>query len=254
MVINSLRRYLAVALSFVGSAILLFSCEAPQPVEESASYENLMTEYSENLSITQSENGRKKYHFQTPLMEGYAMARDPYREFRKGIKITMFEDDEASTESATLTANYAIFYEDRKLWEVKGDVVAVNKDGRRLYTSQLFWNQTTHRIYSNVDSKIVSADEVYHCEGFESDEKMKDWTYRKLKGVTYINDTEFSETSSSDEPKVEKPEEPKKIQSVQRLPRPSQPKLSRPNRIAEPISLDENKDSKKMSLDLPPKR
>ena len=167
---------------------MLFSCEAPKPVEEAVSHEALMTEYSENLSITQSENGRKSYHFETPLMEGYAMAHDPYREFRKGIKITMFEDDSLSSVSATLTANYAIFYEDRKLWEAKGDVVAVNKDGRRLYTSQLFWNQATHRVYSNVDSKIVSADEVYHCEGFESDEKMKEWTYRKLKGVTYVSD------------------------------------------------------------------
>ena len=113
MVINSLRRYLAVALPFAGSAILLFSCEAPKPVEEAVSHEALMTEYSENLSITQSENGRKSYHFETPLMEGYAMAHDPYREFRKGIKITMFEDDSLSSVSATLTANYAIFYEDR---------------------------------------------------------------------------------------------------------------------------------------------
>ncbi len=199
MVINSLRRYLAVALPFAGSAILLFSCESPKPVEEQASYEALMTEYSENLSIIQSENGRKSYHFKTPLMEGYGMAHDPYREFRKGIKITMFEDDSLSSESATLTANYAIFYEDRKLWEAKGDVVAVNKDGRRLYTSQLFWNQATHRIYSNVDSKIVSGDEVYHCEGFESDERMKDWTYRKLKGVTYVDDTQFNDSSSTNE-------------------------------------------------------
>ena len=124
------------------------------------------------------------------------MAHDPYREFRKGIKITMFEDDSLSSVSATLTANYAIFYEDRKLWEAKGDVVAVNKDGRRLYTSQLFWNQATHRVYSNVDSKIVSADEVYHCEGFESDEKMKEWTYRKLKGVTYVSDEALEDGGS----------------------------------------------------------
>ena len=176
---------------------MLFSCEAPKPQVEEVSYEGVMTEYSENLSITQSENGRKSYHFQTPLMEGYAMARDPYREFRKGIKIVMFDNDSLSSEAATLTANYAIFYENRKLWEAKGDVVAVNKDGRRLYTSQLFWNQATHRVYSNVDSKIVSADEVYHCEGFESDEQMKDWTYRKLKGVTYVNDAEFNKGESS---------------------------------------------------------
>ena len=95
-----------------------------------------MTEYSENLSITMSENGRKSYHFETPMMEGYGLARDPYREFRKGIKITLFDGD-TGAESASLVANYAIFYEDRKLWEVKGDVVATNSDGRQLFTTLL---------------------------------------------------------------------------------------------------------------------
>ena len=162
-----------------------------------------MTEYSENMSITMSENGRKSYHFETPLIEGYSMAHDPYREFRKGIKITIY-DENTGAESATLTANYAIFYEDRKLWEAKGDVVATNSDGRQLFTSQLFWNQATHKVYSNVDSKIVDGDEVHHCEGFESDEAMKDWTYRKLKGVTYIEDSDLT-TSDVDSTKTVEP-------------------------------------------------
>jgi hypothetical protein len=132
------------------------------------------------------------------MMEGYGLARDPYREFRKGIKITLFDSD-TGAESASLVANYAIFYEDRKLWEVKGDVVATNSDGRQLFTSQLFWNQATHRVYSNVDSKLVDGDEVHHCEGFESDEQMKDWTYRKLKGVTYVDDEQLEKRS---EPKT----------------------------------------------------
>ena len=169
-----------------------------------------MTEYSENLSITMSENGRKSYHFETPMMEGYGLARDPYREFRKGIKITLFDGD-TGAESASLVANYAIFYEDRKLWEVKGDVVATNSDGRQLFTSQLFWNQTTHKVYSNVDSKLVDGDEVHHCEGFESDEEMKEWTYRKLKGVTYVDDEQLEKrrepsAESQDEPAAEKVE------------------------------------------------
>ena len=162
-----------------------------------------MTEYSENMSITMSENGRKSYHFETPLIEGYSMAHDPYREFRKGVKITIY-DENTGAESATLTANYAIFYEDRKLWEAKGDVVATNSDGRQLFTSQLFWNQATHKVYSNVDSKIVDGDEVHHCEGFESDEAMKDWSYRKLKGVTYIEDSDLT-TSDADSTKTVEP-------------------------------------------------
>lgn len=261
MVKNSLRRYLAVALPFLGSAILLFSCEAPKPVEEEVSYEGVMTEYSENLSIIQSENGHKSYHFQTPLMEGYSMAHDPYREFRKGIKIVMYDKDSLSSESATLTANYAICYEDRKLWEVKGDVVAVNKDGRRLYTSQLFWNQATHRVYSNVDSKIVSADEVYHCEGFESDEQMKDWTYRKLKGVTYVNDTEFGgEDSSANDSSASNAEIGKKSSEVKNpqgelkpIPRPV--RTTRQNTDSNgPVKPLRNSEQRAMSLELPEKR
>ena len=207
MLKHSLIRNLSVALPLLGSAILLFSCQAsaPQTEEptESQNSENMMTEYSENLSIVMSENGLKSYHFETPLMEGYTLARDPYREFRKGIKITMFEEDSTSNDAATLTANYAIFYENRKLWEAKGDVVVIQTNGRRLYTQQLFWNQSTHRIYSNVDSRIVDGDEMTDCEGFESDEEMVQWKYRKLKGVTYFTMSEDGGTKS-DSTKVDK--------------------------------------------------
>lgn len=200
MTIVSLRRYLAVALPLVGSAILLYSCKAEQSVEqEQVNPETLMTEYSEDLSIQMSENGLKSYHFSTPLMEGYAMARDPYKEFRKGIKVVMYEDDSTANVSATMTSNYAIFYDNRKLWEAKGDVVVIQTNGRKLYTQQLFWNQATHRIYSNVDSRVVDGDEVYDCEGFESDENMTDWRYRKLKGVTYFTDPESTPDEGSKE-------------------------------------------------------
>ena len=213
MTIVSLRRYLAVALPLLGSAILLYSCKAErQVVEEQVNLENLMTEYSEDLSIQMSENGIKSYHFSTPLMEGYAMARDPYKEFRKGVKVVMYENDSTASVSATLTSNYAIFYDNRKLWEAKGDVVVVQTNGRKLYTQQLFWNQATHRIYSNVDSRVIDGDEIYDCEGFESDENMTDWRYRKLRAVTYFTepaDDASAEKGSSDSVAKEKKSAPK---------------------------------------------
>ena len=209
MNIGSLIRNMVVALSFAGSAILLFSCESKKEVSEDVNLETLMTEYSENMSITMSENGLKSYHFETPLIEGYAMAKDPHKEFRKGVKITMYEKDSLQSTSATLVANYAIFYEERKLWEAKGDVVVEQVEGRKLYTSQLFWNQVTHKIYSNVDCKIVQGDQVYHCEGFESDEQMKDWSYRKVKGVTYFEESAFQNSTSKPESDIKSGEERK---------------------------------------------
>ena len=153
-----------------------------------------MTEYSENLSVITSENGQKSYHFTAPLMEGYTLAREPYREFRKGVRIVTYnKGDSLSTVDATLTANYAIYYEKRELWEAKGNVVIVKEDGKRLYTQQLFWNATTKRIYSNVDTRIVDGVDNFIGEGFESDDELRKWKFRRMKGRMTVEVTPTGE-------------------------------------------------------------
>ena len=180
----SMKKYIAVALSFAGSAILLFSCEREEEPESESRIEMMMTEYSENLSVVMSQNGRRSYHFKTPLLEGYSLAREPYREFPKGVEMTTYKNDSLSSVDAVLTANYAIHYETRDLWEARGNVVVEKSDGKKLYTQQLFWNARTKKIYSNVDSKIVQNNgrDVFIGEGFESDEEFKDWRFRRMKG------------------------------------------------------------------------
>ena len=171
-----------VALLVVGSAILLCSCSETKSSQEESEYDKLMTEYSENRTIIATENGVKKYIFFTPLLEGYTAGKEPYREFRKGVKITTFKEDSADVEDVTLTANYAIYFENRKLWEAKGDVVVRKSDGKTLYTDQLFWNAITKKIYSNVDSKIVQPDGEFLVSGFESDEEFRYWSAREMDG------------------------------------------------------------------------
>lgn len=199
-----IARYAMVALSVMGSAILLFSCERDEAEDAAASEETMRTEYSENLSIVESQNGRRSYHFVTPLVEGYSLAREPYREFRKGVKITTYKDDSLSTVDAVLTANYAIYYENRKLWEAKGNVVVVKSDGKNLYTQQLFWNQQTKKIYSNVDSKIVQNNgrDVFIGEGFESDEEFKDWRFRRMKGRMEVEMKQSADSAATDSTSV----------------------------------------------------
>ena len=152
--------------------------------EDESSKERLLTESSENISITMSENGKLSYIFKAPLVEGYTLAKEPYREFRKGIDIVTFKSDSLSTQSGDMRSNYAIYYENRKLWECVGDVEVRNSSGRELYSQQLFWNTQTKRIYSNVDTKIVDTNsgDIYYGEGFESDEDMEEWTFRKMTG------------------------------------------------------------------------
>lgn len=117
--LRSIQRYAQVALLIAGSAILLYSCDK-ESVAEEPNDEALMTEYSEHLTMTNTENGRKSYVFTAPLVEGYSLAKEPYQEFRKGVDIVTYQKDSTGAVDATLTANYAIHYGNRKLWEAKG--------------------------------------------------------------------------------------------------------------------------------------
>ena len=231
-----IARYVMVALSVVGSAILLFSCADKDAGRASASEETMMTEYSEDLSVVMSQNGRRSYHFVTPLLEGYSLAREPYREFRKGVKITTYQNDSLTTVDAVLTANYAIYYENRELWEAKGNVVVEKSDGKTLYTQQLFWNARTKKIYSNVDSKIVQNDgrDVFIGEGFESDEEFKDWRFRRMKGRMEVEvKPNESDSTAVAEPAGRTSDSPRPATDHPATDRPAAPVAARP---AAPLS------------------
>ena len=161
-----MTRTIRVALSVTGSAILLFSCADKDAGRASASEETMMTEYSEDLSVVMSQNGRRSYHFVTPLLEGYSLAREPYREFRKGVKITTYQNDSLTTVDAVLTANYAIYYENRELWEAKGNVVVEKSDGKTLYTQQLFWNARTKKFERRFEDRAEQRPRCIHRRRF----------------------------------------------------------------------------------------
>lgn len=185
--IVSITRYVRVALLVAGSAILLYSCDEQTKPKEQAVEAAKMTEYSEHMTIVMSQNGRRSYIFEAPLLEGYTLGNEPYREFRRGIKITTYREDSLASVDAVLTANYAIYYEKRELWEAKGDVEVHKYDGTEVYTQQLFWNARTKKIYSNVDTKLVKGNNVFVGERFESDEDFKDWRFYYQKSRMEVN-------------------------------------------------------------------
>ncbi len=183
-----------IALSIVGSATLLLSCsKKSDPI--TFDYETLMTESSQNRTIVMMDNGKRSYTFTSPLMEGYSLATNPYQEFRRGISMTTYTDT-LSLVDATITANYAIYYERQKLWEAKGNVVIIKRlrNGAdttvtgltEIYTQQLFWNATTKKIYSNVDTKVLQPDGWHFGVGFDADDDLKNIHFRK-----YSSEMEF---------------------------------------------------------------
>ncbi len=191
---------MAMVASLVGGAILLFSCSGGKKTRE-VNLQTMITQQSDTLTMVYTKNGVKEYRFWTPLMERYEFARDPYMEFRYGINIITF--DSLGGDASRLRADYAIFYEKRELWETRGNVVGEGADGRKLFTQQLFWDQKTDKVYSNVDCRIVDGDDEFVGEGFESDSEFKDWLFRESEGRMWVDASQ----SENPQPKADNNDE-----------------------------------------------
>ena len=183
-IINTHSRIL-VALLFVGGAILFNSCKGRATQTESER-KNIITLQGDSITNILTENGHRKYQLKSPIIEQYGLADEPYTEFREGIALTTYKDTTLAV-SSTLVADYAILFEKQELWEAKGNVVVTNAEGRVLRTEQLFWNQKTEKIYSNVESKIDDGDNTIIGIGFEADQEFEDYTMRRPKGRLLID-------------------------------------------------------------------
>lgn len=178
--------YKKVALILLSAAFFV-SCGKKTGVEP-PDKQTLITMQSVDLTIRNSANGELSYLFETPLLEHYGLAEEPYMEFRKGVKVVTFNDSTQMRE-ADLVADYAKYIESVQLWEARGHVVVTNAKGQVLETEQLFWDQKSDRIYSNVESKMTEGEDVNVGDGFETNSKFDDYRIRNPRGRMQV-DTE----------------------------------------------------------------
>ena len=113
---------------------------------------------------------------------------EPYTLLPKGLFVTFFDDQEKV--SATLKANYGIRYDIKKQMEVKYAVELINKDGTKLETEKLIWNEVTQRIYTDVFVKITNRKEIIMGTGMESNQDFTKYEIKHVTGQILINTDE----------------------------------------------------------------
>lgn len=192
---NKKYRQLLIALLITGSAVLVVGCGGDEATEEHND-EALVTRTVDSLHLVSSENGKLKNAVITPLMESHALAKDPFDEYRMGIE-TLGYDQETGLENFRVTADYALHFTARDLWDLKGNVRVQGEAGRQLFTQQLFWDVKLKKFYSNVDTKVTDGPSQTVGTGFDAADDLTRWTFRQIKGVVYVDTTPTEPTADS---------------------------------------------------------
>lgn len=165
---------------------MLFSCRSDlETIDAVITVDEGPVESARNAEIIYSDHGYVRMIMSAERMDRYEGEKN-YLELPLGLHVQFY--DTLKRETSSMTANYAISYEDSEIIEARNDVVVINEQGERLNTEELIWDQKQEIIYSEKFVKVTTDDEVLYGEGFESDERFDYWRILKTHG-TFMVDT-----------------------------------------------------------------
>lgn len=141
-----------------------------------------------NIELTFTDSGILKGRITAPEVHQYLRREEPYYEFPQGMKTVFY--DASGRPKSFIQAKYAIFYENRQLWEARNQVVAESpSEGKKLETEHMFWNQREKKVYSDNFTKMTNPNGVFTGEyGFEAQEDLSHWELKGLKGKVNVPD------------------------------------------------------------------
>lgn len=138
-----------------------------------------------DVSTFISDSGYTRYKLETPLWQIFDDAEDPVWRFPDGLAVEQY--DLHMNPVSNVVCDSAIYFSNKRLWRLDGNVVMVNTDADSFLTQQLFWDQARRVIHSDSFIHIVRTDRVIEGYGFESDQSMKYYTVRRPTAILPVN-------------------------------------------------------------------
>jgi LPS export ABC transporter protein LptC len=145
------------------------------------------TDHGKQVEILYTDSGFVRWRLTSPVMNHYTYnIKERYLEMPEGLYLEFFND--SNKVKTTLKANYGIRYEVSKRTEVKYKVVVTNMNGEVLNTEQLFWDETTRKIYTKEFVKITTKKEILMGTGLEANEDFSEYEIKNISGSISVKD------------------------------------------------------------------
>ena len=157
---------------------------------------SMMTSYGVNTLI--SDSGVIKYRIVTERWDVNTVKNPPRWTFEKGIFMEQF--DEKFHIEGYIQADSAWYYDQQKLWELRGRVHIRNVNGLVFRSEELFWDGIKHEFYSYKFSRVVTPERTMEGTFFRSDEHMTHYEVSNSVGSFLTSDMEGEQENGQQQP------------------------------------------------------
>ena len=174
----------------IGICLLTVACEHPREHTAPAIHErdsvSMMTTYGVNTLI--SDSGVIKYRIVTERWDVNTIKQPTRWTFERGIFLEQF--DEKFHIEGYIYADTAWYFDQIKLWELRGRVRIRNVNGLVFRSEELFWDGLKHEFYSHKYSRVVTPERELEGTYFRSDEHMRHYEVTNSVGSFQSEDLE----------------------------------------------------------------
>lgn len=130
----------------VFAVTMFFSCESNFKQVQKLNQKTFSpTGQADTINLVYTDSGKVKAILISPKMIDYASLENPYTEFPKGIKVTIYDDQE---NKSYVDADYAVSYKKTNLIDLQGNVKITTYDNKILETSQLYYDQKNEWFFT----------------------------------------------------------------------------------------------------------
>lgn len=151
----------------------LFSCggEKKEFINTPYDRESIPSMVTDSVTELISDSGVIRYKMLTDKWIVYDNSSDPHWFFPEGLYLEQF--DTALNIEATIKADTAWNYTQRKLWKLKGNVFVRNAQDETFASQELYWDDRQGKVYSNEYIEINRPNKLMlRGKGFESNQQM----------------------------------------------------------------------------------
>lgn len=178
------------------NTLIFVACQEGQKHTAPAIYPrdsvSMMTSYGVNTLI--SDSGLIKYRIVTECWEVNQIKNPSRWIFEKGLFLEQF--DEKFHVEAYIQCDTAYYFDQLRVWELRGRVRVRTMDGMRFASEELYWDQIKHELYSHKFSRLITPDREMQGSYFRSNEQLTQYTISNAKGSFDKADIESSSSDS----------------------------------------------------------
>lgn len=148
---------------------------------------SVMTTYGVNTLI--SDSGVIKYRLVAEEWEVNEVKKPSRWIFNKGVLLTQFDLKKHIV--GYIQCDSATYFDKERRWALRGRVRIVTAQGLEFHSSELYWDEQNHLIWSHKYSHLKTPEKELEGNWFRSNEDMSEYEIRQAKGWNIFKDHEF---------------------------------------------------------------